>query len=77
MTVIRIPKTPASAMNPNRPISGLLKNQIEHMQRCRIPPSGARPDEHYNQQDQKPREAAEYIREVTARLHPEEPLEES
>jgi ArsR family metal-binding transcriptional regulator len=31
MTLIHVPRPPKNAMNPNRPVSALLKTQIEHL----------------------------------------------
>jgi hypothetical protein len=31
MTLIHVPKPPKTAMDPNRPVSSLLKTQIEHL----------------------------------------------
>ncbi len=31
MTLIHVPRPPKSAMNPNRPVSSLLRTQIEHL----------------------------------------------
>ena len=58
MTLIRVPRPPKSAFYKDRPVSSLLKNQIRHLQEAEfnlIKTEG---------------EAAEYIRRVTAKLHP-------
>lgn len=59
MTLIHVPRPPKSAFYKGRPVSSLLKNQIRHLQEAEfnlIKTEG---------------EAAEYIRRVTAKLHPE------
>ena len=72
MTVIRVPKTPASAMNPDRPISGLLKNQIEHLQHAEFRLPIRDQTNIYINKIKTEGEAAEYIRQVTAMLHREQ-----
>jgi hypothetical protein len=71
MTVIRVPKTPASAMNPNRRISSLLRNQIEHLQEAEFRLPANRQSNIYINELKTEGQAAEYIRIVTAQLHPE------
>ena len=71
MTIIRVPKTPASAMNPDRPVSSLLKNQIEHLQTAEFRLPARQQTNIYINKIKTERQAAEYIRQVTARLHPE------
>jgi hypothetical protein len=59
MTLIHVPRPPKSAFYKDRPVSSLLKNQIRHLQEAEfnlIKTEG---------------EAAEYIRRVTAKLHPQ------
>jgi hypothetical protein len=59
MTLIHVPRPPKSAFYKDRPVSSLLKNQIRHLQEAEfnlIKTEG---------------EAAEYIRRVTALLHPQ------
>jgi len=58
-------------MNPDRPISGLLKNQIEHMQRAEFRLPAKDQTNIYINKIKTEGEAAEYIRQVTARIHPE------
>ena|SRR6185437_2919669 len=58
MTLIHVPRPPKSAFYKDRPVSNLLKNQIRHLQEAEfnlIKTEG---------------QAAEYIRRVTAKLHP-------
>lgn len=59
MTLIHVPRPPKSAFYKDRPVSSLLKNQIRHLQEAEfnlIKTEG---------------QAAEYIRRITAKLHPE------
>ena len=65
MTVIHVPRPPRSALNPERPVSALLKTQIEHLflAEKRLPlayRSGI-----YVNAIQTEAEAAQYIRAVT------------
>jgi len=72
MTVIRIPKTPRSAYNENRPVSSLLQTQMLHLREA----EKLFPPEHhsdiYINAIKTEAQAAEYIRHVTStirRLH--------
>jgi hypothetical protein len=71
MAVIKVPKPPRSAFNKNRPVSALLKNQMLHLHEVekKFPP--AHHSGIYINAIRTEGEAAEYIRRVTARLHPE------
>ena len=69
MVLIRVPKTPASAMNPNRPISKLLRNQIEHLQEAEFRLPADKQTNIYINAIKTEGEASEYIRQVTERLH--------
>jgi hypothetical protein len=69
MVLIRVPKTPASAMNPNRPISKLLRNQIEHLQEAEFRLPADKQTNIYINAIKTEGEAAEYIRQVTERIH--------
>jgi hypothetical protein len=71
MTIIRIPKPPQSAINHDRPISSLLKTQIVHLQEAEFRLPVRQQTNIYINRIKTEREAAEYIRQVTARLHPE------
>jgi hypothetical protein len=71
MAVIKVPKPQAGSFNKNRPVSALLKNQILHLHEVerKFPPS-----QHsgvYINAIKTEGQAADYIRKVTARLHPE------
>ena len=71
MTVIRVPKPPQSALNKDRPISSLLKNQIKHLQEAEFRlPARAQTNTYINAIKTEG-EAADYIRQVTANLHAE------
>ena len=62
MTDIKVPKTPRSAFNPDRPASSLLRAQIMHLEHAvgvRESPRGKKWTEGA---------AARYIAELTARL---------
>ena len=66
MAVIKVPKTPKAAFNPNRMASGLIQAQIQHLEAAAgiHPAKGAR--------RAKPRSegaSADYIAELTARIY--------
>jgi hypothetical protein len=71
VTIIKVPKTPKSAFDKNRPASSLLQAQIEHLEAAvglYQPPR--------KRAARKPRqrtegEAAAYIGELTRKLHPQ------
>jgi hypothetical protein len=71
MAVIQIPKPPPNAFNKHRPISALLKNQIVHLQEAEFRLPARQQTNIYINRIRTEGEAAEYIRQVTARLHPE------
>jgi hypothetical protein len=71
MTVIKVPRPPKSAFNTNRRVSALLKNQMEHMQTAEFRLPARQQTNIYINKIKTEGEAAEYIRQVTARLHPE------
>jgi hypothetical protein len=70
MTLIHVPRpNPKDAMNPDRPVSGLLKAQIQHFHAAeRKLPLRHRTDIYINA-IRTEGEAAEYIRQVTAAIH--------
>lgn len=73
MTVIRIPKTPAKAFNKDRPLSDLLKGQIEHLEWAIRPAAERSPSNMKSIKRHMPTtegEAAVRIEELTRRLHP-------
>jgi len=69
MAVIRVPKVPDDAYNPDRRVSALLKMQIEHMHDAekRLPTRYR--SEIYPNAIKTEGEAAEYIRLVTEGIH--------
>jgi hypothetical protein len=62
MALIRVPKPPKSAYDPNRPVSSLLKSQIDHLREAESKLPLRYRSEVYG-------EAAKYIREVTEAIH--------
>ena len=69
MTVIKVPKPPRGAYDPNRPVSSLLKMQVEHLYGAeKRLPSLYRTDVYVNAIKTEG-EAAEYIRQVTEGIH--------
>jgi len=69
MTVIKVPKPPESAFNMNRPVSALLKNQILHLQEAELRFAARDQTNIYINDIKTEGQAAEYIRQVTAKLH--------
>jgi hypothetical protein len=61
MAVIKVPKTPRSAFQPDRPAGGLLLAQVEHLEHAAGLPFKKR-------KKITEGEAAEYIRQLTARV---------
>lgn len=70
MALIHVPRpSTKKAMDPDRPISGLLLNQVQHLQHAeRRLPLRYR-TEIYTHAIRTEREAAAYIREVTEAIH--------
>lgn len=69
MTVIRVPVPAKNSFNPDRPVSGLLKAQILHLQDAeKRLPLDLRSNIYINAIKTEG-EAAEYIRQVTAAVH--------
>jgi hypothetical protein len=71
MAIIKVPKPPRSAFDKNRPVSALLKNQIVHLQEAEFRLPARQQTNIYINKIKTEGEAAEYIRQVTAKLHPE------
>jgi len=68
MTVIRIPKTPRSAYNRNRPVSSLLRTQMLHLREAeKMFPPRYHSDIYINAIKTEA-QAAEYIRHVTSTI---------
>jgi hypothetical protein len=69
MTAIKVPKPPRSAYDPDRPVSSLLKMQMEHL----LEAEKRLPIQHhsgiYINAVKTEREAAAYIRAVTDAIH--------
>jgi hypothetical protein len=69
MTLIRVPRLPKNAFDPNRPVSALLKAQIEYLHDAeRRLPLRYRSEVYINAIKTEG-EAANYIREVTEAIH--------
>jgi hypothetical protein len=72
VTVIEVPRPPAAAINKNRPISELIKAQLQHIRHAesgRLPKhkrSGVKLEDIRTEA-----EAAKYIRGITQLLHPQ------
>ena len=69
MVLIRVPEVPKEARNPSRPVSALLRMQMEHLYQAeqRLP-SNYRTDIYVNAIKTEG-EAARYIREATEAIH--------
>lgn len=71
VTVIDVPKPPASAFNKNRPVGCLLQAQLQHIHHAEsarlsiLKRDGRRPEDIHTEA-----EAASYIASVTKVLHP-------
>lgn len=68
MTVIHVPK-PESAFDPNRPVSALLKAQMEHLRHAASNLPLRYRSEIYLNAIKTEGEAAKYIRDVTEAIH--------
>jgi hypothetical protein len=69
MVLIPVPKPPKSAMNLNRPVSKLLSNQMEHLQRAEFRLPIKQQTNIYINAIKTEGEAADYIRRVTQAIH--------
>ena len=69
MTVIPVPKPGDNSYNPDRPVSGLLKAQILHLQDAEKRLTLDLRSNIYINAIKTEGEAAEYIRQVTAAIH--------
>jgi len=69
--VVVVPKTAQGAFNPDRPISSLLQHQLKHLREV----EQSLPADQETNIDigtiETERQASDYIRKVTARLHPQ------
>jgi hypothetical protein len=69
MVLIPVPKPPKSAMNPDRPLSTLLKSQVEYLQEAEFRLPVKMQTNIYINSIKTEGEAADYIRRVTEALH--------
>ncbi len=69
MAVIHVPRPPKQAMNPQRPVSALLKTQIEHLQQAELRLPVKYQTSIYVNAIRTEREASEYISAVTEAIH--------
>ena len=71
MALIRVPKPPRSAFNPDRPMGSLLKSQVEHLREAesKLPLSYRHEIETYIKAIKTEGEAATYICKVTQAIH--------
>ena len=69
MTVIKVPRPPKSAFDPNRAVNALLKNQMEHLFEAEKKLPSKYRSEIYVNAIKTEGEAAEYIRTVTEAIH--------
>jgi hypothetical protein len=69
MTVIKVPRPPTSAFDPGRPVSGLLKMQMEHLHQAELKLPVRRQTDVYINAVRTEGEAAAYIRAVTEAIH--------
>jgi len=69
MATIKVPKPPNSAFNKERRVSSLLRAHLEHLQRAEFRLPAELQTNIYINAIKTEGEAAEYIGQVTARLH--------
>jgi hypothetical protein len=69
MTMIHVPRPPKSAFDPSRPVSGLLKAQMEHLHQAASKLPARYRSEVYVNAIKTEGEAGRYIREVTEAIH--------
>ena len=69
MALIHVPRPPRSAYDPDRPVTSLLKSQVEHLHEAErnLPPRYH--TEIYVKAIKSEGEASRYIREVTEAIH--------
>jgi hypothetical protein len=68
--VVKVPKPPKSAYNPNRQVSGLIENQIRHLQAAEWKLQPEHRSRIAAQTITTERQASAYIQHVTSKLHP-------
>ena len=71
MEIIRLPKTPKSAFNPDRPASALLLDQLAHLEWAVRPASQRKPNQLPKIKAMTERQVSARIAELTRRLHPQ------
>jgi hypothetical protein len=69
MTLIKVPRPPKSATDPNRPVNALLKMQIAHLHDAELKLPVRQQTDIYINAIKTEGEAAKYIREVTEAIH--------
>lgn len=69
MTLIHVPRPSQSSMNPSRPVSSLLKTQMEHLQQAEKRLPRRYQTEIYINAIKTEGEAANYIRAITEAIH--------
>jgi len=68
MTIIQVPKPPPGAMNPDRPVSALLKAQMAHLHEAQKRLPFRLQSELYINAIRTEAEASRYVAEVTAAI---------
>ncbi len=71
MRVIKVPRVPASAFNPRRKASDLLRSQVEHLRHVVERKGGSRGVAAAARRVRTEAQAAAFIAKATKRLHPE------
>lgn len=69
MALIHVPQAPKSAYDPNRPVSSLLKSQIDHLKEAENKLPLSYRSELYIKAIKTEGEAARYVRDVTEAIH--------
>lgn len=69
MPLIHVPRPPKSAYDPDRPVSSLLKSQMEHLHEAERKLPLRYRSEIYINAIKTEGEAARYIREITEKIH--------
>ena len=69
MAIIQVPKPPKSAWNPDRPVSTLLKSQMEHLYEAEKKLPHKYKSQIYINAIKTEGEAADYIQKVTEAIH--------
>jgi hypothetical protein len=69
MTLIHVPRPPKSAKDPSRPVSALLKTQIQHLYEAELKLPIGQQTNIYTNAIKTEGEAARYIQAVTEAIH--------